>query len=392
MQKDTRNLDQINQNKQDAMHSISTGTSSDLNHVNAPEADISDEEIIQIQLSEAEIQQNASADEKITHTAKETRIFDRLYQENYEYVYARAKHFCRNSKYDPKDLTQDTFLKFAKYLPSFLSKAQQFPKAYLSRICETIFYNQVSRKSIKVSALEFDKATIFIADMKPQIEHFNYFAYPIPHYIGYINDAFKDDPKLKNILLTLPENHLKAFADFLFGQLKTHDISKKYNAELMTVLGWISRAKKEINQRYRHELEVPDHYYNLNLKHTQKNLIKKGPYWYIRKLVDDQMLFFKNNPKAWRDEYKATLEAECHRLDQENASIVLLIFCAFFVKITPDAICTILNNHHSQLELDHQIVEQWDYERLDQALDLATEINTRLNIQSLFKPNFNTTN
>ncbi len=390
MQKDTRNLDQLDHDKQDAIHSISMGTSSDLKQINAPEAEISDEEIVQIQLSEAEIQQNLNPDEKIKHTPKETRIFDRLYQEHYDYVYARAKHLCRNSKYDPKDLTQDTFLKFAKYLPSFLSRAQQYPKAYLSRICETIFYNQVTRKSINLSALEFDKTAIYIADMKPQVEHFNYFNYPIPHYTGYIQDAFKDDPKLKNILLTLPENHLKAFADFLFGQLKTPDIANKYDAELMTVLGWISRAKKEINQRYRHEIEVPDHYYNLNLKHTQKNLIKKGPYWYIRKLVDDQMLFFKNQPKAWRDQYKATLEAECHRLDQENASIILLIFCAFFIKITPEAICTILNSHHSQLELDDKVVEKWDFQHLDQALDLATEINQRLNIQSLFKPNFST--
>jgi DNA-directed RNA polymerase specialized sigma24 family protein len=353
---------------------------------NAPDEEIAE---IQADTESAHTDPDHTQDVK-TLTKYELDQFDLFYKTYYQYIFAKAKSFCYSIHYayNPEDLTQDTFAKFSKYLPSFLSKSQQYPKAYLNKICESLFFNFVSKKSIKVSAT-LDDIALFIPDQKPIRDHYDYFSYPKPHYIGYINDAFKDNPKLKNILLTLPPRHLQAYADLKFGQLKTPDIAAQYQKELMTVLGWIRRAKVEIHQRYRHVLEVPDDYYHLPLKHTQKNLVKKGPYWFIRKLVDDQMLFFSKLKPAkstdWKVNHKELLEQECNRLDQEDA-LILFVECAIFLKISEDILCTILNNQHTQLELQGNPVQKWKITHIEQAYELAQDIKHRLNIKELFKP------
>jgi DNA-directed RNA polymerase specialized sigma24 family protein len=353
---------------------------------NAPDDAIAE---LQADVDSAHTDPNHTQETRKPLTKYELDQFEIFYKTYYQYILGKAKSFCYSihNAYTPEDLTQDTFTKFSKYLPSFLSKAKQYPKAYLNKICESLFFNFVSKKSIKVS-LALDDIALFIPDTKPTHKNYDYFSYPEPHYIGYINDVFKDNPKLKNILLTLPQRHLQAYSDLKFGQLKTPDLADQYQKELMTVLGWIRRAKIEIRQRYRHVLEVPDHYYHLPLRHTQKNLVKKGPYWFIRKLVDDHMLLISKIRPAksadWKAQHKELLELECNRLDQEDA-LVLFIKCAIFINISEDILYTILNNQHTQLELQGKRIEKWRNAEIKLAQELAREIIDRLNIKELFK-------
>ncbi len=294
---------------------------------------------------------------KRAYTTEDQNAFEEIMTEHYNLVLIFAQKLCRNTSFDSKDLLQATFERFYKYIREYLDREDKYPKAFLKRICSTIFYNWINEKSqqhnrtkrIEDMPLSDEQANMSEVEIVNERPKRNYFDFPAPHYIDYINDQITD-PKVKRILLSIPDHYLRPFADHRFGDIKCEDIAQNLGMPLNTVIGSIKRASDEFSFRYQHPIEVPNQIYGLQLRVAQKKLVKLGAIYHLNQLIDEEIAKAKkNNPnveKAEIDDIKAKYE-DYKQLDL----LSLFIFFACEENISLSNIQFILNAQESRLTL-----------------------------------------
>lgn len=169
---------------------------------------------------------------------KESTEFEAIIRPHLDYVYGLAVRLC-GSRAGAEDVVQDALLRAFRGLGKLRNRER--PRLWLTRILTRAFYDRL-RDTSASEAVSIDESF----DLFDKIVEEDPFPYSDRVHLDFL-EIF-DDTKIIEVLQRLHPTHRVALILAYVYEYKTREIAAIMNKPLGTVLVWLHRARKQLEQ------------------------------------------------------------------------------------------------------------------------------------------------